>query len=96
GADRIRSLFARTHLRFNFSPARKGAGSVITGIRNLQPYEIRVTASSRHFLEELENYRFVQKGDTLQPVDDWNHCCDALRYAFDLWTMLPAQRKNVK
>jgi len=96
GADRIRSLFARTGLRFNFSPARKGAGSILTGIRNLQSYEICVTASSRHFLEEMENYRFIQKNDTLQPVDNWNHCCDALRYAFDLWTMLPAQRKNVK
>jgi len=94
GADRVRSLFARTHLRFHFSPARKGAGSVLTGIRNLQPYEICVTASSRHFLEELENYRFVQKGDTLQPSDNWNHCCDALRYAFDLWTMLPRTVKK--
>lgn len=94
GVGRVRSLFARTGLRFHFTPARKGAGSVLTGIRNLQPYTLKVTASSRHFLEELQNYRFVQKNDVLQPSDSWNHCCDALRYAFDLWSQLPAQKKR--
>ena len=66
-------------------PASKGKGSINQGIQKLQQYRIVVDSSCRNTIEELENYswkRDRQSGEYInEPVDQFNHCLDALRYS---------------
>lgn len=82
GKARMQAVYNITGIRFKFFPASKGKGSVMLGIRNLQKYNIKITNSSYHFLEESEKYRFEIVNGISRPVDKYNHCFDALRYAF--------------
>lgn len=67
------------------APATKGQGSINQGIQKLQQYEIIVDESCSYILEELENYAWKkdrQTGEyTNTPIDQYNHCIDALRYS---------------
>lgn len=71
---KINGLYAR--------PVKKGAGSVLYGIQLLQNYEMLITKKSKNLITELENYKWKDKdGEALnQPIDNFNHCIDALRY----------------
>lgn len=67
----------------NIHPAEKPAGSVIAGITILQGCKIYVTERSINLIKELKNYKWMvdKKGKTLnEPIDDFNHLIDALRY----------------
>lgn len=89
GRQRIEGLFARTGLRFKYMPASKGAGSVLIGIRNLQPYKIYITTTSRNLLQEAAQYRYEEKNGLLAPIDAYNHGFDCLRYAFTYYATRP-------
>jgi phage terminase large subunit len=65
-------------------PAEKGADSVRSGIDILLQQSINITQRSVNTIKEFRNYRWkVDKdGKSLNvPVDIWNHCIDAGRYA---------------
>jgi phage terminase large subunit len=66
----------------------KGAGSVLAGIENLRQYKIFVDPVCMEMRIELENYKWqVSKDDDEvfinEPMDEFNHCIDALRYAME-------------
>ena len=70
---------------YRIYPAVKGQGSILQGIQKLQQYEIVVDPSCEHVITELQNYAW--KKDRLsgeyvnEPIDEFNHCIDALRYS---------------
>lgn len=63
----------------------KGKDSILFGIQRLQQYKLYIHPSCVHTIEELENYSWVKdkaSGEYLnKPIDDYNHCLDALRYS---------------
>ena len=69
-------------LGWNMKPAAKGPDSVLHGIQLLQGYKINIVRSSVNLLKESRSYCWAKKGDSYinKPVDNWNHCWDAVRY----------------
>ncbi|MDC3237445.1 phage terminase large subunit [bacterium] len=65
--------------RVNIEGARKGAGSIIEGIKVIQDYTIIVDPSSKNLVKELNNYIWVDRRGGV-PIDKWNHLLDATRY----------------
>lgn len=65
-------------------PAKKGAGSIISGIMQINEYELIVHDSCKHTINELKNYTYKQDKKTGEyinkPIDKYNHLLDALRY----------------
>lgn len=63
----------------------KGPGSVMQGIQYILQYEIIVDERCVKTIEELENYTWRKDRATNEyinePVDSYNHCLDAMRYA---------------
>lgn len=68
-------------------PAKKGPDSVIQGISFLQQYELVIDDRCVKLIEELENYTYQKDRKTNEyinkPVDSYNHCIDAIRYAVE-------------
>ena len=66
-------------------PCVKGQGSILQGIQKLQQYEIIVHPSCVKIKEELENYSWKKDKNTNEyinePIDQFNHYLDALRYS---------------
>lgn len=95
--EEIKRLGAR-----RIRPSVKGQGSVNQGIQQLQQYEIIVDSSCSFLLEELENYCYKKDKSTgeylNEPIDEWNHGLDALRYSLqcvDLKQQLKTLPKGV-
>ena len=65
--------------------AEKGPGSVMQGIQYIMQYDIVVDERCVKTIEELENYTWKKDKKTNEyinePVDSYNHCIDAIRYA---------------
>ena len=66
--------------------ARKGKDSINNGIQYIQNYKIIVHPRCVNFLTEISNYtwdtdKFGKKLN--QPIDDFNHLMDAMRYALE-------------
>lgn len=70
---------------YRIYPAVKGQGSVLQGIQKLQQFDIVVDPSCEHTITELQNYAWKkdrQSGEYVnEPIDEFNHCIDALRYS---------------
>lgn len=70
---------------YRIYPAAKGPGSVLQGIQKLQQLDIVVDPSCEHVITELQNYAWKkdrQSGEYVnEPIDEFNHCIDALRYS---------------
>ncbi|MEG2566738.1 MAG: PBSX family phage terminase large subunit [Acinetobacter sp.] len=67
-------------------PCRKGRDSVNNGIQYIQDYKIIIHPRCVNFLTEISNYTWaVDKmgNKTNQPIDDFNHLMDAMRYALE-------------
>ena len=62
----------------NLVATKKGKDSILTGIKILQDYDIIVERNSFNLIKELNNYRWLDRGN--KPCDDYNHLIDALRY----------------
>ncbi len=66
-------------------PAMKGKDSILTGIQYISQFEIIVDERCFKTIEELDNYTWKKDKKTgeyyNEPVDSYNHCMDALRYA---------------
>ena len=68
----------------NIKGAMKGSDSVSAGIDFLLEYTIIVNAHLVEFMNEFNNYSWKldkEKKPTNEPVDDFNHFIDSLRYA---------------
>lgn len=68
---------------FNIFPARKPKGSIIAGIGKLQELNIFVTEDSADLKEEYEKYMWAldkNKNPTDEPIDQFNHLIDPMRY----------------
>jgi phage terminase large subunit len=63
----------------NVQAAAKGPDSIRAGIDRLRSYEVYVHPSSENLIEEY--YQYAYRAGTDKPIDDYNHCMDALRYA---------------
>ena len=65
--------------------AKKGRDSVRYGIDNLRDYHIIVHPKCVNFITEISNYTWREDPKTgrklNEPVDDFNHLMDAMRYA---------------
>lgn len=68
-------------------PAKKGAGSVMQGIQFVQQFNVIIHPSCKHTIEEFEHYSYKKDKNTglylNQPVDNFNHLLDALRYSLE-------------
>ena len=68
---------------FRIEGAKKGADSIRNSIDTLQAFKLHVTKSSTNLIKELRNYKWVTDNDgkhTSQPIDNYNHAIDAVRY----------------
>lgn len=71
----------RNQHKLNCLSAVKGADSIRAGIERLKEWQILVQENSKNLIEEMFNYAYIDKeGLTNQPIDDYNHLLDALRY----------------
>lgn len=79
---------------WNIKGARKGHDSIVEGIDFMKQYKLLITEKSMNFKVELENYTWTyeEKEDKFVnvPIDDFNDCWDAARYAI---TMKMKKRK---
>ena len=65
----------------NIQAVKKGKDSIMTGIAVMQDYQLIIDEyGSEHLIRELNNYVWNDKGKT-KPIDAFNHCIDAIRYA---------------
>ena len=67
-------------------PCKKGAGSVVAGIRQLQAYRIVVHPNCVNMIKELENYAWKKDKKTSEYMEvpeqnGYDHLIDALRYS---------------
>jgi len=68
---------------WNVHPAIKGPDSVRAGINKIRQFKIVVTSRSVNLIRELKNYRWKmdKDGNSLnEPIDNYNHGLDAVRY----------------
>ena len=73
-------------LGLRISPAKKGKDSVMNGIQWIQDLEIIIHPRCVNFLTEISNYTWDEDrlGNKInQPIDDFNHLMDAMRYALE-------------
>jgi len=69
---------------FNTHGARKGRDSVKNGIQFLHSRPLLITSRSVNLIKELRNYKWKEDKNGKQlnePVDEFNHAIDAMRYA---------------
>lgn len=67
-------------------PAVKGKDSIAYGIQYIQDFEIIIHPRCVNFLTEISNYTWDKDkfGNNInQPIDDFNHLMDAMRYAVE-------------
>lgn len=80
--DRLRAL-GLSRIR----KSRKGKDSVNNGIDFIQDYHIIIHPKCVNFIMEINNYTWdtdTKTGKKLnQPIDDFNHLMDAMRYALE-------------
>ena len=68
---------------FNIKPARKGPDSVRIGIDAMRRYKLHIRETAVNTQKEFRNYKWKtdRNGRMLNdPVDDWNHAVDSVRY----------------
>ena len=70
--------------RHKVLPCTKGKDSIVYGINLINQNKIYVTSRSTNLIKELQSYTWVKdrEGNTVnKPIDAFNHCIDAARYA---------------
>lgn len=67
----------------NIIEAIKGPDSVRHGIRTMKGFMLNITKRSLNTIKEFRNYSYKKNRDgefTGDPIDNWNHSVDAIRY----------------
>jgi phage terminase large subunit len=65
-------------------PVTKGKDSIVYGIELINQNEVYITSRSLNLINELRNYAWIVDKDgnkVNKPIDAFNHCIDAARYA---------------
>lgn len=78
-----KSIFEIKKENWNIKPAVKGADSIRAGIDLLKSKKVYYTEESLNLAEETHEYKWKLNKDkepTNQPIDDYNHILDAVRY----------------
>lgn len=82
-----KSIIELRSLGCNAFPCIKGKGSIKAGIQQVKQFNLFVTKRSTNVLDEADNYTYVKDNltDTYtnEPIDDYNHAWDAIRYGVD-------------
>lgn len=68
-------------------PCSKGKDSILHGIQKLQQYEIIIHPNCEGVITEFENYSWRKNKDgeyINEPIDNFNHFCDSLRYSLQV------------
>lgn len=82
-----KSIIELRGLGCNAFPCIKGKGSIKAGIQQVKQFNLFVTKRSTNVLDEADNYTYVKDNltDTYtnEPIDDYNHAWDAIRYGVD-------------
>ena len=82
-----KSIIELRGLGWNTIPCIKGKGSIRAGIQQVKQFNLFVTKRSTNVLDEADNYTYVKDNltDTYtnEPIDDYNHAWDAVRYGVD-------------
>lgn len=76
-------------LRMPVVPAIKGPGSLAASISKVKEFECFYTEDSTNFEKEINTWKWVTAEDVITgkevmtniPMDGWDHCCAATRYA---------------
>lgn len=80
-------------------PARKGANSIQHGIQYISQFEMIVHPSCTNLINELQNYGYKKDRATgqytSQPIDNYNHLIDALRYSLEPFSMKKKRTKGI-
>lgn len=81
-------------------PAMKGKDSVMAGIQFISQFDIVIDERCYKTIEEFDNYTWKKDKNTdeyyNEPVDTYNHCIDALRYAVGALTIQKKHQKKDK
>ena len=70
--------------RHKVLPVKKGKDSIVYGINLMNQIDLYVTSTSVNLIHELQSYIWIKdrEGNTInKPIDNYNHCIDAARYA---------------
>jgi phage terminase large subunit len=65
-------------------PVKKGKDSIVYGLNLINQNKIFITERSTNLINELRNYIWIKdrEGNKVnKPIDAYNHCIDAARYA---------------
>lgn len=84
---------------FNVHAVEKGPGSVKAGIDKLKSMRICITRRSANLIKEFKNYKYKQdrNGKWLnEPIDDFNHGIDAVRYVVLMELLGQKTRKKIR
>lgn len=74
------------YMGINAIGAKKGKGSIETGIRFIQSFEVIIHPRCVNTKKEFDKYKYKQdkNGNSLRdPIDQFNHIIDAIRYALE-------------
>jgi len=85
----------RTH-GHNILPCTKGKDSIVYGINLINQNKIYITSRSTNLIKELQSYTWLKdrEGNTInKPIDAFNHCIDACRYAITSQLKTPNKGK---
>lgn len=75
--------FLRRQSQRHILAVKKGAGSVLEGVKLVQNYKLMISGESSNLVKELNNYQWSDKAK-VAPQDSYNHLIDSLRYV--VWT----------
>ena len=79
-----KSIAELNYMGHSVLPCVKGKDSIVYGINLINQNEIYVTSRSKNLINELQSYVWLvnKEGDKMnKPIDAFNHCIDAARYA---------------
>tara|TARA_R110000796_G_scaffold152828_1_gene269219 strand:- start:534 stop:1697 length:1164 start_codon:yes stop_codon:yes gene_type:complete len=82
--------------RHKVMPCTKGKDSIVYGINLINQNKIFVTSRSKNLIKELQSYTWIKdrEGNTVnKPIDAFNHCIDAARYAISSQLKTPNKGK---
>lgn len=81
-----KSIDELKYLGLRIKAARKGRDSIRNGIQYIQNFKIVIHPRCVNFITEINNYSWAKDKfgkATNEPVDDFNHLMDAMRYALE-------------
>jgi len=79
-----KSIAELGHYGHKVLPCVKGKDSIVHGLNLINQNEVYITNRSTNLINELRNYIWIKdrEGNKMnKPIDAFNHCIDAMRYA---------------